>query len=132
VSFSDAMALPKIGVAVRVRPPDSRQTTRAQSAIKGQVSNGAREFNPAPSHSISRACQFGHYEFDSVHDENATQEDVYKETILPVVNTFLQVSRAADAPQLLCSSLPQPAVLCRALTARSWPMVAAKPGRASL
>lgn len=36
-------------------------------------------------------CQFADVEVDVVHEDFATQDDVYQETFRPIVNSFLQV-----------------------------------------
>ncbi len=63
----------KIEVAVRIRPdaPSVRST-----AIRGL---------------------FGAYEVDAVHDECST-EDVFAQSVLPLVDSFLQVKHTLNLP----------------------------------
>lgn len=39
--------------------------------------------------------QYGHFEFDAVHDGNSAQDDVYRSSLAPVVNAFLKVQSSA-------------------------------------
>ena len=46
--------------------------------------------------SLSDACgavQFGHFDFDFVHDQNCGQEDVFYTTVRPLVHKLFEVCR---------------------------------------
>ncbi|GMH34090.1 hypothetical protein BSKO_01924 [Bryopsis sp. KO-2023] len=68
-SVCPSASLPTIGVSLRVRPPELRARKPASPCCKGE---------------------FGEFEVDFVHEDSATQEDVYQETFRPIVNAFLQ------------------------------------------
>ena len=63
-----------ISVSVRIRPDSSISS-------KSTISNQA----------ITWTGTYGQFEVDRVHEEHATQNDIYVGSVLPAVNSFLQV-----------------------------------------
>ena len=43
----------------------------------------------------SLLLQFGHFDFDYVHDQNSGQEDVFYTTVRPLVHKLIEASLAA-------------------------------------
>ncbi len=66
-----------VEVAVRVRPPQLTPATKVTVPLRGQ---------------------YGQFLVDAVHDENATQDEVFSQSVLPVVNQFLQVGYLTLTP----------------------------------
>ena len=61
-----------VDVAVRVRPPQLTSSTRQTVPLRGQ---------------------YGQFLVDKVHDESTSQDVVFSQSVLPVVNHFLQVTK---------------------------------------
>ena len=83
----------EVSVSVRIRPGSSLPSS-SRSTVPIQV---------------PWSGTYGQFEVDRVHEEEETQNDVYVGSVLPAVNSFLQV---CDLP-------------CMARTARSAPMIMA-------
>jgi len=64
----------EVSVSVRIRPGSSLPSSRSTVQI------------PVP-----WSGTYGQFEVDRVHEEEETQNDVYVGSVLPAVNSFLQV-----------------------------------------
>lgn len=80
--FVGEMAEPlQVEVAVRIRPP-----------LLPPSSATAAAGTTRPLSTVALRGSFGSYPVDQVHEEASSQEAVFEASVLPAVNSFLQVS----------------------------------------
>lgn len=63
--------------------------------VRGQVRNRLARCRNLPMGcpvEFLRCLQFGHFEFDFVHDQNSGQEDVFYTSVRPLVHKLIEVN----------------------------------------
>ena len=85
---------PKLLIGVRVKSnadPVADSSCRVRGQASHMFEHDAVRFDMAVFRSSSPLVQFGHFDFDFVHDQNCGQDDVFYTTVRPLVHKLIEV-----------------------------------------